>query len=152
MTESIGRPIAVLYHQFIRYMMTALRDTELTAGEYLFLPPLYAEDGQSQENLSQRLVIDKAATARAMRSLEEKGFVTRRRDDSDRRCNRIFLTQKARACEGLIQRALTGWTALLAAELPDESADALRLALESMVTRVKATDFAAYLTSLPPIA
>lgn len=150
MAKSLGRSVAVLYRQFLRYLATALEGTGLSAGEYLFLPPLYEQDGQSQEQLSQHLSIDKAATARAVRSLEEKGFLSRRRDRQDRRCNRLYLTKKALACQPLIRRALDGWTSLLAAGLPAEQAEQMREQLEGMAERVRKTDYAAYITGLSP--
>lgn len=39
--------------------------------------------------------VDKAATARAVRSLEEKGYLYREQDPNDRRQNRLYPTELA---------------------------------------------------------
>lgn len=143
--ESMGRPIAILYRQFIRYITAALRDTGISAAECVFLPALYHEDGQSQEHLSACLQIDKAATARAVKTLADKGFVTRLRDDRDKRILRVYLTEKGRVLEPLIFRALEGWNSLLAERLEPGEADRMRTALQDMANRMAAADFDAYL-------
>ena len=61
----------------------------------MFLLELYIQDGRNQEELSERLKIDKGTTARALKKLEEQGFITRLKDECDKRSNKIYLTQKA---------------------------------------------------------
>ena len=53
-------------------------------------------EGITQEELTAIVCVDKAATARAVKSLEAKGFLIRVQDQMDRRQNRIYPTPVAK--------------------------------------------------------
>ena len=53
-------------------------------------------DDLNQEKISSRCNINKGAAARSIRKLEEKGLVTRKIDDDNRRQNKVSLTEKGR--------------------------------------------------------
>ena len=86
--------ISVLYRQFQIYINNNTKDLQISASEYIFLMEMYKNDNMSQEQLSKNLIIDKSATARAIKSLEEKEYIIRKKDDNDKRTNRIKLTKK----------------------------------------------------------
>lgn len=67
----------------------------ITAAEEPFFMMVTHHEGATQEELTAMAGVDKAATARALRSLEGKGYLTRRQDPRDRRQNRVFATQAA---------------------------------------------------------
>jgi len=66
MYTSLARHLAILHRHNQRYLNQVLKPYSLTSGEVGFLMSLYQAEGQTQEELSTALVIDKAATARAM--------------------------------------------------------------------------------------
>jgi DNA-binding MarR family transcriptional regulator len=41
--------------------------------------------------------MDKTTTARAVKELEKKGYITRKRDPEDRRCRRLWPTEQGKA-------------------------------------------------------
>ena len=86
--------ISVLYRQFQTYINNNIKDLGIGASEYIFLMEMYEKDNVSQEELSKSLIVDKAATARAIKSLEEKEYIFRIKDENDKRTNRIKLTKK----------------------------------------------------------
>jgi DNA-binding MarR family transcriptional regulator len=57
---------------------------------------LHCEGPITQDELSTALVIDKAATARALDQLEKKGFVSRRINPENRRQKLVSVTEKTR--------------------------------------------------------
>ena len=63
----------------------------------------------SQEQLSKNLIIDKSATARAIKSLEEKEYIIRKKDDNDKRTNRIKLTKKGIEIKDRLSNLLEEW-------------------------------------------
>jgi len=136
MKASIGRLVAILHRQAQIYMNHTLQPYDMTAAEYPFLMYLAHHDGVIQEELSGHLYIDKAATTRSIRSLEEKGFLVRRKDAGDRRCNRVFLTAKAKELEPVLRQAASRFNAFLLEGLPAEDQDRLLTYLEDMVERV----------------
>lgn len=91
-----ARFIALLYRRMTRVLDRELTPLGLGHGRYVYLFGLYNKDGLSQQALADRAGADKAAATRALSRLEADGFITRRRDDCDRRITRVFLSQKGR--------------------------------------------------------
>lgn len=60
---------------------------------------LHCDDPVTQDELSAALVIDKAATARALDQLEQNGFVSRRVNPENRRQKLVSATEKARSIQ-----------------------------------------------------
>ena len=73
MRKSIGRFVSILHRHSQIYINYALKDYDISASEYIFLMHLYHQEGMTQDELSNRILIDKAATARAIHSLIGKG-------------------------------------------------------------------------------
>ena len=71
------------------------------------------EDGISQEELSERILVDKATTGRAIKKLVEEGYVVRHRDPKDKRSYQIYLTPKANSLKSTIFEILKEWNELL---------------------------------------
>jgi DNA-binding MarR family transcriptional regulator len=77
MKSSVGRLVSILYRKNQVYLNGVLKPLNITAAEVPVLIHLFGRDGISQEELSSFLVIDKAATARVVQSLLDKGFYAR---------------------------------------------------------------------------
>ena len=110
MSQSIGRLISILHRQSQIYINKALKEFSITSAEYSFILALYRKEGQTQEELSRYVAIDKAATARAIQTLQEKGYVTKVQDERDRRCNHIHLTPLANKNREEIIRRIKAWS------------------------------------------
>ncbi|MEA4859502.1 MAG: MarR family winged helix-turn-helix transcriptional regulator [Sphaerochaeta sp.] len=121
MYSSLARHLAILHRHNQRYLNQVLKPYSLTSGEVGFLMSLYQTEGQTQEELSAALVIDKAATARALKVLIDKGFVTRTQDEKDKRCNRIHLTEHAKALEGELTNQVRRWNQNLIEQFGSET-------------------------------
>lgn len=70
---------------------------------------LYNNEGINQEDASSILFIDKAAIARTIKSLEEKGFILREVTIKDRRSKKLFLTDMAKKNEEYFYSILKRW-------------------------------------------
>lgn len=85
---------------------TELEPLDLTGAEGDILFHLLSESDEiSQETLADRLDIGKAAISRTVGSLENKGYIHRRRLPEDSRAYRVKLTQKARKIRDKIDQA-----------------------------------------------
>ncbi len=71
-----------------RIRVVGMSDTEHTICTFLF-----AHDGVSQDDVCAALRLDKATVARALLTLEEKGFVSRTQNPKNRRKNLLSITQ-----------------------------------------------------------
>lgn len=67
----------------------------ITAAEEPFFMAIQIHSGANQEELTALVGVDKAATTRAIGSLERKGYLVREQDERDRRQKRIYATDKA---------------------------------------------------------
>lgn len=141
MKKSIGRLISILHRQSQIYINNSLKEFNITSAEYSFLLSLYRKEGVTQDELSCYLHIDKSATTRAIRSLEEKGLVTRNKDDIDKRFNRVYLTEKAINFKDKVRERIFHWSEFLAEDLDEETYDMVYNVLEKMVDKVEGTDF-----------
>jgi len=74
---------------------------------------LQNREGITQEELTSIVCVDKAATARAVRSLEEKGYLLRIQDEKDKRQNRVYPTEKAKQIGQEVRTELMKFNKLL---------------------------------------
>ncbi len=134
--RSVGKYISILYRQGQSYISNEMKEYGIGSGQYAFLLVLYDEDGISQDEISNRLLIDKGTTARALDKLEKEGFVSRVTNPIDRRSNNIFLTDKAKDLEKILCSTLSNWTKLLLKDLNEDEQKLLFETLEKMVYSV----------------
>ncbi len=144
MQKSVGRLVSILYRKNQVYLNCALKSAQITASELPFLLYFFRNDttaGISQEALSAYLLIDKAATARAVQSLLKKGFLRKEKDEADRRANKIFLTELGEQQRTVVQARLQQWTQFLTEGLDAQSVDTMFHVLEQMVEKMETTDW-----------
>ncbi len=60
---------------------------------------LWREDGTSQRALAQALHITPPTATNTLKRMERDGWITRRRDESDQRIVRVYLTEKSRTLQ-----------------------------------------------------
>lgn len=111
--RDFGRIISFLYRKSLVRVKSVLKEFNLAVGEQPFFMLLRYYNGATAEELCSMLDIDKAAAARAIKSLEEKGFVKRIRNVEDKRQNKLFLTATATAKFQGIDAALSEWNAVM---------------------------------------
>jgi MarR family transcriptional regulator for hemolysin len=72
-----------------------VREVGLTRAQWLVLTRLHRRPGASQSELAEMLEVEKATAGRMIDRLEANGWVVRKADPSDRRINRLYLTEEA---------------------------------------------------------
>lgn len=117
---SIGQYISILYRYGQSYITKRLEFLNIGSGQYVFLMKLYRKGGISQEELSSYLKIDKGTTAKAIKKLEDEGYLVRDIDLRDKRAYRIFLTPKALDVIPTIQVAAKDWKNIITSGLSEE--------------------------------
>lgn len=88
----IGWRVSVIARALRLHLSARLADVGLDQGRYVFLASLLRRDGCSQDDLTRRLYVDKACTARALGRLESDGWVRARPCEGNRRMNRLLVT------------------------------------------------------------
>lgn len=109
----ISKWISMLYRYGQSYLSRKLQSLHIGSGQYVYLIYLYRSDGATQEEMAESLKIDKGTTARALKKLEEAGYVFRQPDSLDRRSNRVMLTKQAWEIRPLIQSAIEDWVQVI---------------------------------------
>ncbi|WP_457553950.1 MarR family winged helix-turn-helix transcriptional regulator [Desulfobacula sp.] len=98
----IDSSIAYLVGRTSRSIIKRLTKKFLDAGfdvsyeQWSILVHLYRKDGQTQQELSNIAVKDKAAITRLLNVLEKKNIVLRIPDRNDKRSKLVYLTHKAK--------------------------------------------------------
>ena len=141
MKNSVGRLVSILYRKNQVYLDLALKPFALTASEVAFITSLFRQDGISQEELSARLCIDKAATAKAVKSLETKNYLYRVKNPRDKRANIIYLSDYAMEKREAIMAKLHEWTEFLTAGIDAKDLATMFEMMEKMVAKVDTPDF-----------
>ena len=109
-SKSVGRIIANIHKFSDMYINQELESYKIGSSQLHFLNMLYQKDGINQEYLAHHLNKDKATSARAIKKLEEEGYVIRKRDDFDKRSYAIFLTKKSKDLMPVFRKILREWT------------------------------------------
>ncbi|OCT15016.1 hypothetical protein A8709_12920 [Paenibacillus pectinilyticus] len=130
--NSIPRWVSLIYRYGQMYIGDHLKHFEIGRGQHIFLNALYKEDGLTQEELADYLKIDKGTTAKALKKLEEQGYILRNVSERDKRCNEVFLTEKARGIKEDVRKVLTDWRERLTFGMSDEEKDMALVILEKM--------------------
>jgi len=88
-----------------------------TYGYLLFL---YHEDGISEKEITEHMLVDKATTTRAISKLEDSGYVRRERDEMDKRSHKVYLTKKAEDLRPKFQKLKKDWNEIVLGDLNED--------------------------------
>nr|WP_312578634.1 MarR family winged helix-turn-helix transcriptional regulator [Sedimentibacter sp.] len=94
--ESIGRYSAAIYRLSQSIFNNKLNELEISSGQYDFFLVIAKNEGINQKELSASLYVEKSTTAKAVRQLENKGYVYKKQVLKDKRYSSLYLTEKGR--------------------------------------------------------
>ncbi|MFC6963206.1 MarR family winged helix-turn-helix transcriptional regulator [Halocatena marina] len=92
--DSVGYQLAYASKHQQNQLITALDELDLQGGQELVLAQLAETDGCSQSDLAEALSVKPPSITKAVRKLEDVGFVERQRDPDDARIQQVFLTEE----------------------------------------------------------
>ncbi|WP_433946535.1 MarR family winged helix-turn-helix transcriptional regulator [Paenibacillus sp. SN-8-1] len=96
--EPIGKLISLIHRHSQKSLNKRLAAYDLGGGgQHSFLKTILHKPGINQDQLTHDLKFDKATTARAVKQLEQAGYITRIVNNQDRRSLSLFPTDKAEA-------------------------------------------------------
>ena len=114
-----------------RWCEKQLKQLGMTFPQYVALAALSAWDGASQRELAGVMDIDTTTMTVVCDSLEKKKLIERRHDPTDRRVNRLFLTEAGKqAYAGAFPQIQEGAGRVLAGIPPDRLEETLHLLWE----------------------
>lgn len=119
-TKSIGKYISIISRQSQAYISYEMKKFGITGSEYLFLIHTPNEGVITQQEICDDFKLDPAFATRGVKSLVEKGYLSREKSQVDKRSYDIALTDKGRTLKPLIQERLDNWSYTLAGDMTDE--------------------------------
>ncbi len=114
-----GPQVRTAYRLFMRLMEIRLAEFDITPAQWFFIKALLDGDGISQGELSSRVGTMENTTVAALRTLERRRLVARRRDPVDQRKINIFLTEQGRALKGKVQPIAHELNAIAIGKMPE---------------------------------
>jgi len=107
------------------FLNDRLRPLGLSAGQFPVLLLLYKEQNIMQETLVRHYHLDKGTIARAVKKLEDAGYIRRIVDPANRRAVRLFLTEKGELAESVLKAINTEWEEQVCAGLSSQERENL---------------------------
>ncbi|MCP4820151.1 MAG: MarR family transcriptional regulator [Shimia sp.] len=99
-SDSAGYLVNHVSRIFARGLAARIAPLELTIGTFPALLELWERDGLTQKQLVARLHIEQATMANTLSRMERDGLILRKKDPTDGRIQRVWLTQRARDLQG----------------------------------------------------
>lgn len=121
--RKFGKFVSMLAKYTHGYIYRELQDYDLGSGQFSHLMSLYHEDGITQDTLASRLGVDKASTAKALKKMQQNGYITREQLPTDKRSNVIKLTDKALDLKSEIQTVSDQWQLIVTEGISQEEYD-----------------------------
>ena len=109
-----------------------LKPLGLTCGQVPVLMLLAKEQNIMQETLVRHYHLDKGTIARAVKKLEDAGFIRRIPDPRNKRAVRLFLTKKGEAAIPVILAINRAWETWIYRGLPPADKQAVRTLMQTI--------------------
>lgn len=120
---AISKYSSMVYRLSQIYFDEQLAPYHIGCGQQFFLLHIYRHPGINQYELAYQDHYDKGTAARAVKKLEEQGYVLRRSDEHDRRITKLYVTKKGEAIVEMINQVLADWHAIITDGLSDEECE-----------------------------
>ncbi len=125
---SFGAAVSLISRSKSVYLNDRLRAVGLSAGQVPVLLLLAREQNLMQDDLVRHYRLDKGTIARAVKKLENGGFIRRITDPGNRRAVRLFLTGRGEEAIPLLHDITGEWERRVSAGLsPEERVTVLGL-------------------------
>ncbi|MDO9323850.1 MAG: MarR family transcriptional regulator [Methanoregula sp.] len=121
----LGAIISITSRGRFIFLNDQLRPLGLSAGQIPVLMLLYKEQNIMQETLVRHYRIDKGTIARAVKKLEDAGFIRRITDPDNRRAVRLFLTEKGEQVAPVLRQINREWEEQVCAGLSKSEKETL---------------------------
>lgn len=116
----ISKYSSIVYRISQIYYDERLVAYQIGGGQQFFLLRIYDSPGLNQYQLAQKGHFDKGTTARAVKKLENLGYIKRIVDESDRRFTKLYVTKKGKEIVRTIMDVVEDWYTILVEGLSEE--------------------------------
>jgi len=138
LADNLVRQIGLLYRAMMKALETETAPLGIGSGRISYLFMLYINEGLTQQEMANRLQADKGAVARTLAQLEEQGYVSRRADPTDKRVTRVYLTDKSKALQSDLEKAVERVINRLNEDIAAGDDDMIKIQLTQMLKSLSA--------------
>ena len=131
-TRELGRAVTFLHRSRSRFMAERLRDLGFSGAMFLILLHIDRHPGTTQDSIANHMFINKCNVARHTKKLELLGYLYRETDQTDRRQNNLYLTQRGKELAPVIRQYLGDCGRTITADLTDQECATLIALLTKM--------------------
>ncbi|MDR1074204.1 MAG: MarR family transcriptional regulator [Treponema sp.] len=136
----IGKSISILHYQKQKNVAAMMGAYGLRSPSYGFLSYLKDREGITQRELCSILFINEAVATRTMGTLEKKGFIVRKRSETDARSYELYLTNKAKAVIPKLLKSYEEWWEQMSKKLSLKKMEILCSCLKEMAEQATGQD------------
>lgn len=111
--QSIGRLISILHRKSYVYFHRKLSSYGLGYGQMPVLMYIIHHEGVTQHDISEHFRLDKGSTSNLVKGLTRNGYLFRKQDETDKRVNRLYITDKTKKLLPEFYEIFRGWTEIL---------------------------------------
>ena len=134
-TYPIGKYIAVLFKYGANYITNRLKefdDLDFQKGQMFILHVLSDKEGISQQDIKNYFMLDKGGVAKSVKTLVEKGYIKRIRNENDKRAYKLYLTEEGKKLKAFVKKTVAEWNNIVEIGINDNDKKALREILAKM--------------------
>ncbi|MGE6377676.1 MarR family winged helix-turn-helix transcriptional regulator [Peribacillus muralis] len=92
--KEILREIGMIARALDSISNIEFKDFDLTKGQYLYLVRICENPGIIQEKVAEMIKVDRTTAARAIKKLENQGFIVKKNDDYNKKIKKLYPTVK----------------------------------------------------------
>lgn len=137
--KSISKNASIIYRLGQPFFDRKLEAYHIGCGQQFFLMKIKDYPGISLLELAGKGYYDKGTTARAVKKLEEQGYIHREIDASDKRIHYLYINEKAISLLEATRQAIEEWHQILTADFDSEQIVLVEDLLDKMAENAYAT-------------
>lgn len=100
----ILRSIGVIARSLDSISNIEFKQYNLTKGQYIYLARIYENPGIIQEKVAEMIKVDRTTAARAIKKLEDNGFIVRKQSEDNKKEKKLFVTKKGEQTYPILYR------------------------------------------------
>ncbi len=134
---SLGKYISAIHRYIHIFLEKELEKYKIGRGEQKFLWNIIKNDGIAQHKLSEKFKIDKATVTRGVKKLIIEGYITRERDENDKRAYNLYLTKKGKDMKPILKKTLENVTYKISEGFTEEEEKTFKRLLKKAFENLK---------------
>lgn len=116
----ISKFVSMIYRFGQIYYDRIINEYHIGCGQQFFLLSISNNPGISQYELTRGSSFDKGTIAKAVKKLQEQGYLRREQDLNDKRIYKLYVTKEAEPIICMTREAILNWREILTKSLTEE--------------------------------